>query len=108
MTKVKSRLSSTIARHSSPICGYKSPRGSARLGYCRGCIHLVAMVIRWCCVLLVALCAVSTLSQQVINVNTVPWWKRAIFYQVYPRSFRDYDGDGIGDLRGEFFMLSEF
>ena len=29
-----------------------------------------------------------------------PWWRRAVFYQVYPRSFRDGNADGIGDLAG--------
>lgn len=33
------------------------------------------------------------------------WWKNAVVYQIYPRSFQDSDGDGMGDLKGVISRL---
>lgn len=35
------------------------------------------------------------------------WWRRSVIYQVYPRSFRDFDGDGVGDLAGVLAELEQ-
>ncbi|MFM1908693.1 MAG: hypothetical protein RLZZ591_2370 [Pseudomonadota bacterium] len=33
-------------------------------------------------------------------MNNTKWWQSAVFYQIYPRSFADGNGDGVGDFRG--------
>ena len=35
-----------------------------------------------------------------IDASTPDWWRSGVLYQIYPRSFRDANADGIGDLRG--------
>ncbi|KRA25100.1 alpha-amylase [Microbacterium sp. Root61] len=45
----------------------------------------------------------TSLDTSALSRNATPgseWWRSAVIYQIYPRSFADANGDGIGDLRG--------
>ena len=40
------------------------------------------------------------MARLVLDKTKRGWWKSAVFYQIYPKSFQDTNGDGIGDLKG--------
>ena len=45
-------------------------------------------------------------TEQTNELVSGEWWRGAVFYQVYPISFMDTDGDGFGDLAGVTARLS--
>jgi alpha-glucosidase len=53
--------------------------------------------------IMVCLAAMSAYAQELsrsTGTEDRDWWKHAVFYEIYPRSFADSNGDGIGDLNG--------
>ena len=53
----------------------------------------------FCVVLCLTSCAWGD-DAPTLNGYRPQWWKEAVVYQIYPRSFKDSNGDGIGDLKG--------
>jgi oligo-1,6-glucosidase len=67
-----------------------------QLGVCMNLVSLKLKVFFLGATLFSFSCLVKAETKTAEHV----WWKEGIVYQIYPRSFKDSDGDGVGDLKG--------
>lgn len=64
------------------------------------CIILLFLLVTGCVIPTIQPTALPTQSNSVNEPHEVPWWKTAVFYEIFVRSFYDSNGDGIGDFNG--------
>jgi alpha-glucosidase len=56
--------------------------------------------MKFCAAILLLFAFLFTVQHAHSAPSPDPWWKHALIYEIYPRSFQDSNGDGVGDLNG--------
>ncbi|XP_073484573.1 amino acid transporter heavy chain SLC3A1 [Aquarana catesbeiana] len=72
------------------------------------CYKVTREILFWLIIVATLAIIAATISIIALSPKCLDWWQSSPIYQVYPKSFRDSDGDGSGDLKGVQEKIGHF
>lgn|SRR6218665_2491649 len=69
------------------------------------CSMVIGYLLATFVVLGVAVSAAVYVPPLQMGSDEINWWKTSVIYQIYPRSFKDSDANGIGDIPGQISLI---
>ncbi|XP_077138516.1 amino acid transporter heavy chain SLC3A1-like [Ranitomeya variabilis] len=74
----------------------------------KACYKVTREILFWLIIIATLAIIAATITIIALSPKCLDWWQRSPIYQVYPKSFRDSDNDGSGDLKGVQEKIDHF